>query len=539
MKSLMLPRQSRLVRPKRALRATCLVALVAACACSSNPRHAATAPTPPVLAPAAEPRTQASTTSPQDAPPPPGLSPDWKFPGIVEQSLENGLSIRLVERHTLPLVELTLVVSSGSASDGAKPGLASVAGELLKAGGAGKWTSHSLLDAAAALGSSIDVVTDRDSTRIKMSVTRDHLAAAMDLIAAVAQKPLLVPAEFQKLKRREIDRVSSLARTSAGWVASMVLYRELFDLPSGVHPYATYDTTAKQLEALKLEDCRAWHKREVTPKNAFLVIAGDVDAKTATTESERAFGKWTGERPEGPAFTSPMPPKALSIYLVDRPASPQAEVYVATLGPERRSPEWPAIKTTNQILGGGVAGRLFLDVREKRSLAYRTRSSLDAVAAGPVPIVLSAGTQTAKAGLTLQALLEHYDAIAKAAPSSDETEIATRYLSDVFLVGVDTVGAIAGMTADLGVFGLPADYYDTYRATVRSIEKNTVFDVSQRYFHPGKAIVVVAGDAARLGKVLSHFGPVDVVDADAGFVTKTKLPHEPTAPIELPRDNGT
>jgi predicted Zn-dependent peptidase len=487
----------------------------------------ATAPAPSAAAPAPE------------GPPAPGLAPDWKFPSITEQTLKNGLAVRLVERHALPLVEITLVVSSGSASDGPKPGLATVAGELLKAGGAGKWQSRALLDAAAALGSSLEVLTDRDSTRITMSVTRDHLSAALDLVAAVAQKPLMVPAEFQKLKRREIDRVSSAAKQNAGWVSSMVLYRELFELPTGVHPYAHFDATAKQLGTLALEDCRAWHKREVTPKNAFVVLAGDLDARTAAEETERAFGKWTGERPDGPAFTSPVPPKALSIFLVDRPASPQAEVYVATLGPERRSPEWPAIRTANQILGGGVAGRLFLDVREKRSLAYRTRSSVESLAAGPVPIVLSAGTQTAKAGLALQALLEHYEKLARTAPGEDEAEIATRYLSDVFLVGVDTVGAIASMTADLGIYGLPADYYDTYRAAVRSVDKNAVHDVTRRYFQPGKAVVVVAGDAARLGKPLSHFGAVNVVDAEGGFVTKTTIAHDPTAAIELPRANGT
>ena len=108
------------------------------------------APPPPM---SAAPAPSAAAPAAPEGPPPPGLAPDWKFPAIVEQALKNGLAVRLVERHALPLVEITLVVSSGSASDGPKPGLATVAGELLKAGGAGKWQSRALLDAAAALGS--------------------------------------------------------------------------------------------------------------------------------------------------------------------------------------------------------------------------------------------------------------------------------------------------------------------------------------------------------------------------------------------------
>lgn len=513
-------------------------ALIAtACGGASPPATVAPPPGPPLaplptIAPSA-------AAAPTDAPPPPGIAPDWKFPAIKDQPAKNGLLVRLVERHALPVVQLELVVQSGSASDGDRTGLAVVAGELLKAGGAGKWTSRALLDAAESLGSSLEVTTDRDSTRITMAVTKDHFGEALDVLAAVAVKPRFDAAEFQKLKRREIDRVSSLTRTNAGWVASMVLYRELFQLPAGVHPYSHYDATPKQLETIRLQDCVAWHKREVTPKNAFLVVAGDVDEKSTSEQVERAFGAWKGERPEAPALTAPMPPSALSIFLVDRPSSPQAEVYVATLGPERQSPDWPAIRATNQILGGGVAGRLFLDVREKRSLAYRTRSSIEALAHGPSPVILTAGTQTAKAGLALEALLQHFEAIGKSAPTDDEVSIATRYLSDVFLVGVDTVGSIASMTTDLSVFGLPPDYYDTYRAAVRGITKDAVAALSSRRFQLGKALVVVSGDAARLGKPLSHFGQVHVVDAEGGFVTKTVLPHDPNAPVELPRIGGT
>src|SRR5262249_30431526 len=158
----------------------------------------------------------------------------------------------------------------------------------------------------------------------------------------------------QKLKRRESDRVSSLTRTNASWVASMVLYRELFQLPTGVHPYSHFDASPKQIDALTLGGCRNLHKKQGTPKNALLVVVGGVDPAQEKQQPERACGAWAGERPEVPARTAPLPPNALSLFLVDRPSSPQAEVYVATLGPERQSSDWPVLRTANQILGGGV-----------------------------------------------------------------------------------------------------------------------------------------------------------------------------------------
>lgn len=512
-------------------------ACAAACGGGNAPVASPAGSAAPPVAPL--PAAAAQATDRAAEPPPPGLPPDWNFPKIQDTPLDNGLVVRLIERHQLPVVQLDLVVKSGAATDRDKPGLASVAGELLKAGGAGKWQSRALLEAAESLGSSLDISTDRDSTRITMSVTRDHFAEALDIVAAVVLKPRFDAAEFKKLKQRETDRVKSLARTSAAWAASMVLWNKLFELPAGVHPYSHYDALARDLDTIRLDDCRGWHKREFSPKNAVFVIAGDIDAKDAKDQVSRALGAWSGEAPEPPSFTAPTPPGAVSVLLVDRPSSTQAEVYVGTLGPERQSPEWPDMRVTAQIVGGGVASRLFLDVREKRSLAYRTRAAADPVAHGPVPVTLSAGTQTAKAGLTVQALLEHFDALSKGPPTDEELGVATRFLSDVFLVGVDTVSTIATMSADLAVYGLPNEYYDTYRAAVRDVAKPAVLRFSEHYFKPQKALVVVAGDASRLGKPLSHFGAVRVIDPEHDFVVRTTIPQDATAPIELPRIGGT
>ena len=200
------------------------------------------------------------------------------------------------------------------------------------------------------------------------------------------------------------------------------------------------------------------------PKNATLVVAGDVDPAAAEAAAKRVFSSWKGARPSGQSFNTPLPPQERMVWLVDRPHSAQSQIYVAGLGPERSTPAWPALAATNQILGGGVAGRLFLDVREKRSLAYGTGSSLEEPAHSPVPIVLSAGTQTAKTGLALQALLENLDKIASAPPTDAEVGMASRYLSDSFLFRTETLGAVADLTVKLAVLGLPDDYFDDYRA---------------------------------------------------------------------------
>jgi predicted Zn-dependent peptidase len=494
--------------------------------CAARAPEPVPVPTPPALSSALV------AVDPLAEPPPPGLVPDAPFPAVDHQMLANGLDVRAVRYGNYPIVELRLVVLSGQGSDGPKTGLASVAGELLKAGGAGKWNPKTLVERAESLGTSLDILTTRERTQVSLSVTKHNFEAALEVLAAVALEPKFAPAEFGKLKQREIERVSSAARTSGRWMANMVLYRELYAMPTALHAYARYDATPEDFQKLTLNDCKTWHRQHFTPKNAFLVVAGDVDGPAAKAAVERLFGRWKGETPDPPYTTAPLPPEKTKVLVVDRPESAQSDVIVATLGVERKSPMWAQLAVTDQILGGGVAGRLFLDVREKRSLAYSTYSALVEVAHGPVPVILSAGTQTAKTGLAAQALLEHFEKIGASTPSDEETQIATKYLSDSFLLELDTVGSIAEMTAQLGVLGLPDDYYDGYRRAVRAVEPGDVVALAKKVYQPSHLLVVVAGDAERIARPLSHFGPVTIIDPEHGFAPGKTLPHDPTAKLE-------
>lgn len=501
---------------------------LAAASCASAPPSAA-----PAAVPSATPAPRAEAPGdPLATPPTAGVASEAKFPAIGHARLDNGLELRVVTRKTYPIIELRLVLFSGVSSDGANPGVAAVAGELLKAGGAGQWDAAQLAERAESLGSSVDVSTDRDATRISMAVTTADLDAALDLLAAVAQKPRFAPVEFDKLKQRELERVRNSAKASAAWAGSMVLYRELFDLPTAVHPYSRYDARPTELAKLTLANCKRWYQTNVTPANATLVIAGDVDSATAEAAAKRVFSSWKGEKPPTPTFNAPVAPSERTVWLVDRPHSQQSQIYVAGLGPERSTPDWPALAGTNQILGGGVAGRLFLDVREKRSLAYGTGSGLEEPAHSPVPIVLSAGTQTAKTGLALQALLENLDKISSAPPTNAEVSMASRYLSDSFLFRTETLGAVADLTVKLAVLGLPDDYFDTYRSAVRKLEPSTVYDAASKYFKVKNPVMVVAGDAARIAKPLSHFARVVVIDPQNDFQPGKTLPLDPSASLE-------
>jgi predicted Zn-dependent peptidase len=443
-----------------------------------------------------------------------------------------------VQARTLPLVQIRVLVKSGASSDGDNTGLANLTARMLKDGGAGRYTSKDLLAKIETLGADLGVDVGPDSTVLSLAVSKARFDEAMDLLGAVAREPRWDEQEFGKLKKRQIQKAADKAKSSGAWGATMLLWRELYRLPTGVHPYASYDAKPSELAKITPAHCREFYRKNFTPKNTTIVIGGDIDVEAGRKAVDRAFGSWKGPEVAALTFAEATAPERLKIYLADRPKSAQSEVYVGMLGPARRDDSWTALKVANQILGGGVSGRLFLDVREKQSLAYNTRSSVGELARGPVPLTAYAGTQTAKTGLAVQALLENLKRIAGEAATEDELNTARRYLADIFAVRMETVGSVADMVVALRVLGLPDDYYDTYRKEIANVSGEAAQKGIAEHVREGHAVIAVSGDADRIGPMLSHFGEVIVVNPEKEFERVRTIPANPQAPIELDRETG-
>jgi zinc protease len=499
--------------------------LAAAIGCS--PGEPAKAPAPPPFA-----ATTPAPTAERESPPPSGAPREFRIPRPVWQELPSGLRIATVESKALPVVQIRVMVLGGKAGDGEKPGLALLTGEMLKAGGSGPLSSRDLVTRVESLGASLSIDTGFDKTVLGMAVTKQHLNEAMGLLGTVVGSPQFSGREFDKLKKRETDRTADAARSSGQWGAAMVLYRELFSLPTDRHPYASYDTTPVDLAKITVQDCRTMHRRFFVPKNTVVVVAGDVTPAEAKAAVEKAFAAYRGGEPPVVSFSQPNPPERLKITLVDRPKSSQSDVFVGALGPERSDKSWAAFAVSNQVLGGGPSGRLFHEIREKQSLAYNASSSIHELGHAPSLLIGYVGTQTPKTGLALKGLLAELERLGTTTPTGDEVSAATRYLGDVLAIRLETIGAVADEVSRLRGLNLPDDYNDVYRKELRDITPAFAGKVASEYVRRGHHIVVVAGDAGVIGPMLSRFGEVKVVDPTRNFDRVRTIPMDPNAPLE-------
>src|SRR6185503_7869860 len=82
--------------------------------------------------------------------------------------------------------------------------------------------------------------------------------------------------------------------------------------------------------------------------------------------------------------------------------------------------------------------------------------------------------------------------------ATDELELATKYLVGVFPLRFETTAAVAAALASLSVFGLPADYFDTYRARIAGVTPADVLEAAREHLHPESLHIVAVGEPALL-----------------------------------------
>jgi zinc protease len=452
--------------------------------------------------------------------PPSGATKESPFPAVATSKLANGLGVDVVTARALPIVQVRVLVRAGSGY-GPAPGVATLTGDMLKDGGTRAMSSAELLKRVETLGADLSVTTDFDATVLAMAVTKDQLPEALSILSQVVREPRFDGDELRKLKARTVDELEDDARSSGSYTATRLVFRELFPEKSA---YGTYSLVPSEVTRVDGAAVRDFHRRFYVPKTTTLILAGDVDETTAKALAEKSFGSWTGGDPPKVELASPHAPSRPRVLVAHRPKSVQSDVYVAMIAPARKTEGWPAVRVANQVLGGGVASRLFTDVREQRSLAYRTSAQVLELAHGEQPLVVYAGTETSKTADAVTGLLENLARMVASPPTAAETESARRYISDVFAIRMETIGSIADMVVTQETFGLPEGYWDAYRKQVRATEPAEAEAAAKKLYRTEQAIIVVAGDADVIAPELARFGEVTVVDPEKEFKTMRTVP---------------
>ena len=444
-----------------------------------------------------------------------GTPPEARFPAIARATLPNGLKIVLAERHSIPQVNLTLLVDAGYAADQfAAPGTASLALDMLDEGTTRR-TALQISDTLSQLGANLGTGSQLDVSSVQLSTLKENLDPALDVFADVVLNPSFPQADFQRQQRQRLARIQR-EKVQPVQMALRVFPQLLYGANHAYGNPLTGSGTEASVSGMTRDDLVRFHRTWFKPNHATLVIVGDVSMAEIQPKLTRLFSRWqAGDVPQKNVGTVADQPRPL-VYILDRPGAEQSIIFAADLAPPKANPREYAIEAMTSLLGGQFTSRVNMNLREGKHWSYGA-FTLVWDARGQRPFIAYAPVQTDKTKESMIEVDRELRGILGPRPvTPDELAKAQANLTLTLPGNWETMEAVQGSLEQLVTFGLDDHYYETYAQRVRALTIPDAAGAAQEAIRPDHLVWVVVGDRAKIEAGIRelNFGEIRFLDAD-------------------------
>ncbi|MGE5178691.1 MAG: M16 family metallopeptidase [Bacteroidota bacterium] len=426
-------------------------------------------------------------------------------------ALPNGLQVYLVESHALPIVAANLVLRSGSGADPKDgPGLAGFTASMLDEG-TDKMDALSIADRMYSLGASLATGASTDGSNASVRALKQNIRPAMEMLGSVVLSPAFPDKEIDRVRN---DRLTSLLqqRDQPFQTAIRVMNASLY---GPTHPYGhTALGTEEALKKVTRDDLVSFYKSAYSPKNAALVMVGDVGEAEARKLATDVFGTWKGD-----AGAAPAPPEGVTaqsrVILVDKPESPQTALLAGQIGVARSNPDYEKLDIMNTVLGGMFSSRINMNLREDKGYSYGAFSFIGQNR-GVGPLMAGAAVRADATGPSVDEILKEVAKMRDAGVTDDELKMAKDSMVRSLPANFETTFSTAGTLSQIYMYDLPLDYYQTLPGRIDAITKDDVAGVAKKYLTPDRMLIVAVGDKKVIEPQISKLslGTIAYRDAD-------------------------
>jgi zinc protease len=446
--------------------------------------------------------------------PAPGIPGPYEFPQAAKFTLSNGLRVIVAPMRRLPLVSVIAVVDAGaSADDAGREGLAMLTAAALSEGTVNR-DGPALVEALERLGTSVESGADWDEATVQLTVTPSRLEEAMALMAEVLTAPRFGEGDLSRLKA---ERLADLLqqRVEPRGLADERFARVVY-APTSRYAHPAGGTPAS-VRALTLEQVRAFYAAHFSGATTTVIVVGDVTPELVLPMVERSLGAWTRPVQGMVEVQATGRTNARGVHVVSKADAPQSELRVGHVGLPRAHRDYFPTVVMNAVLGGLFSSRINLNLRERHAYTYGAHSGFDwRREAGP--FVVGTAVKTEVTDAAVREILLEIDRIREEPVSADELDLATKYLAGVFPIRYETTGAVASALALSTVYGLPDDYFSTYRSRISDVTRDDVLRVAREHLRPESLQILAVGNADAITEPLAalQLGTPSVTAADEG-----------------------
>jgi predicted Zn-dependent peptidase len=356
---------------------------------------------------------------------------------INRYRLNNGLILLIETMPGVQSVAMSFRLPAGAACQPTdQRGVNAVLSEMLFRG-AGDRDARAHSDALDQLGIKRGCDVQTHHMLLTAAMLGDRLEEGLPLLADMVTAPQLTDAAFEPSRDLALQSIAALD-DEPDQKAMVELKRRHFGNPLGWSTLGKAD----HIERLAAEQVRRFHAERFVPDGAILSLAGHVQPERARDLVERLLGDWQGQA-ELPMDTQP---PSHEYHHITAPSA-QQHIGMACDAVSEDHPDAATQRIAVAVLSGGMSGRLFTEVREKRGLCYAVYASYLALRKRG-GIFAYAGTTVERAAETLEVLEQELRRISQGAEADEFDRARVGLKSRLVMQGESTQARAAALTSD-------------------------------------------------------------------------------------------
>lgn len=346
-------------------------------------------------------------------------------------------------------------------------------------------TSKEIAEPIEGVGGVLNGGTDKEITLYWCKVARPHFALAVDVLADMLSNSRFDPADIDKERQVIIEEIN-MSLDSPQQTVDMLIDKLVWPgHPLGRDVAGTKDTVS----SLTRPDIVRYLERHYGAGNMVVSIAGGIDHQEAVDSLTDAFGTWQSAPPQKYVAVENGQSQARSE--LEHRKTEQAHLCLALPGLSVSHPDRFTLDLLNVILGEGMSSRLFVEIREKRGLAYAIQSFVNHhLDTGSLTVY--AGVDPASLPTAVTAILAELARLKEEIPEIDLVK-AKELCKGRLLLRMEDTRSVAGWLGGQELLLGEILNVDEIVSIIDSIEGDDLLRVARKLFITDKLNLAVVG----------------------------------------------
>lgn len=359
--------------------------------------------------------------------------------------LKNGVTV-LFEKRDLPLVAVSITNPFGAVFENAKiKGIAHFIEHLVFTGTKTR-THEDISREIEKKGGILNAFTAQDVTSFWFKLPSQHIFAGLDILTDIMNNPIFEPEKFEKEKKVVIEEIKMYHDVPQRHVNDMI-EENLYAAPFGLGIAGD----EKSVSALGRDFVKDFYFDAYSPENYIVTIVGNADFGKVCDYLSMNF--------------SPKRKKMKMLKIAKhnrettqaRPGIDQAHFVFAMHAPQMKTREHYALQVLDAYLASGMSSKLFLEIREKRGLAYTVKSSVN-TEKNYSYYSIYVGTRKEAVPLVKKLILEGFDKVSEM--TEKDLKEAKEMITGLNKVQAEESSSVMNELMYSELTGRAEDYYD-------------------------------------------------------------------------------